>query len=277
MPAVRVSTSSKKPRRIRSTSTRWSSGTRRCGRASAHLKEENRKKAIKQEAEREARAEQFELRDGTTLNNLLNQIFDGDPAVAKSGRAKAPLGPSAIREIPFEWDSEAITVCIDQMTGKDALPPLLMRPAYVEDRNTLRSAVEPALAEDAKGSVSVEARKRIADAISSFRSRFLKTSNDFDDGYQDALDYFTTLASMTRLLNDPSMKSFLAQLDNGQERTVGDLISFMNAYNLRFGPATAEHQVEIYKRLVPDLTAIRDAPNTEKAAAGLSRIVPGRV
>jgi hypothetical protein len=230
----------------------------------AALREENRKKAIKQEAAREVRVEQRELRDGTTLNKLLNEIFDVDPAVAKSGRAKMPLSPSAIGEIPFEWDSEAITVCIDQMTGKDALPPLLMRPTYVEERNALRSAVEPALAEDAKGGVSLEARKKIADAVSSFRSRFLKTSNDFDDGYQDALDYFTTLASLTRLLNDPSMKSFLSQVDNGQERTVGDLVAFMNAYNLRFGPAATEHQLEIYTRLVPALTAIRDAPSSEK-------------
>jgi hypothetical protein len=229
------------------------------------LREEDRKKAIKWDSEREVRVERIDLRDGTTLNNLLTEIFDGDPAVAKSGRAKTPLSPSAIREIPFEWDSEAISVCIDQMTGKDALPPVLMRPIYVNERNALRSAVEPALAEDAKRSVSLEARKRIADAISGFRSRFTTTSNDFDAGYQDALDYFATLASLTRLLNDPSMKSFLSQLDDGQERTVGDLIAFMNAYNLRFGPATSDHQIEIYTRLVPALTAIRDAPNPDKA------------
>jgi hypothetical protein len=233
----------------------------------AALREENRKKAVKQEAEREVRVEQINLRDGTTLNKLLSEIFDGDPTVARSGRAKTPLSPSAIREIPFEWDSEAITICIDQMTGKDGLPEMLSRPTYVDERNALRAAVEPALAEDAKGNVSDEARKRIALAISAFRSRFTKTSNDFDSGYQDALDYFSTLASLSRLLNDPSMKSFLAQLDGGQERTVGDLIVFMNAYNLRFGPATTEHQLEIYTRLVPALETIRDAPNSEKAGA----------
>ena len=36
----------------------------------------------------------MELRDGTTLNNLLFQIFDVDPAVARSGRAKTPLSAS---------------------------------------------------------------------------------------------------------------------------------------------------------------------------------------
>src|SRR5271166_535316 len=44
----------------------------------AALREENRKKAIKQEAAREVRVEQINLRDGTTLNKLLSEIFDGD-------------------------------------------------------------------------------------------------------------------------------------------------------------------------------------------------------
>ena len=46
---------------------------------------------------------------------------------------------------------------------------------------------------------------------------------------------------------------------------MGDLVAFMHAYNLRFGPATSERQIEIYSRLVPPLTAIRDEPSSDKA------------
>ena len=79
----------------------------------------------------------------------------------------------------------------------------------------------------------------------------MNNAADFEPGYQDALDYFTTLASLTRLLNDPSMKTFLAKLDDGKERTVGDLVAFMNVHNLRFGPATSDRQVEVYTRPAP--------------------------
>ncbi len=58
------------------------------------LREENRKKAIKEEAAREVRVERMDLRDGTTLNNLLLQIFDTDPGVVKSGRAKIAISAS---------------------------------------------------------------------------------------------------------------------------------------------------------------------------------------
>ncbi len=229
------------------------------------LREDKRKEAIKREAEREVRAEQLNLRDGTTLNDLLYQILDADPAVAKSARVKAPLSPSAIREIPFEWDSEAVTTCIDQLTATAELPGPLADPRFTDERNALHSAVERALEEDASGTVSRATVKRINDAVASYRSKFLKTTSDFVLGYQDALDYFTTLASLSRLLNDPSMKAFLAKLEDGDERTAGDLVAFMNAHNLRFGPATSERQIEIYSRLVPALKSIRDAALTAKA------------
>ncbi len=240
---------------------KWNKALRERQRA---LREEKRKEAAQQEAQREARIEERELEDGTTLNNLLLQILDSDPGVVKSGRATAPLSPSAIREMPFEWDSEAITICIDQMTARDSLPSLLMDPKFVNERNALRSVVEPALKEDAQGIVSPETRKRIDAAVANFRAKFVKNSADYLTDYQDAKDYFTTLASLTRLLNDPGMKKFLAAVEDGKEHTVGDLIAFMNAYNLRFGAATSVRQLQIYRRLVPILTGIRDQVKTEQ-------------
>ncbi len=236
------------------------------------VREDQRKEALKQEAEREARADQLNLRDGTTLNDLLYQILDADPAVASSARAKAPLSSSAIREIPFEWDSEAVTICIDQLTATAEMPEPLADPRFSDERNALHSAVAQALEEDAKGTVSRATVKRINDAVASYRSKFLKTTSDFVLGYQDSLDYFTTLASLSRLLNDPSMKAFLAKLDDGQERTVGDLVAFMNSHNLRFGAATSERQIELYARLVPALKSIRD----EALTANVTRSSPDR-
>jgi len=231
------------------------------------LREEQRKEAIERQTERTARAEELNLRDGTTLNDLLGQILDVDPAVAKSSRARIPISTSAILEIPFEWDSEAITLCIDQMTAVGELPGPLAEPRFADERNALHSAVVRAIEEDLKGSVSAATCARINGAVANYRSKFLKTTSDFVLGYQDALDYFNTLASLTRLLNDPSMKAFLAKRDDGEERTVGNLVAFMTAHNLRFGRTTADRQVEIYTRLVPALKAIRDEALSERVAA----------
>ncbi len=245
------------------TMLKWNKALRARQRA---LREEQQKEAAARQAEVEARVEQRELIDGTTLNTLLLQILDSDPGVAKTARSTAALSPAAIREIPFEWDSEALTLCVDQMTGTDSLPPTLMRPIYDDERKALRTAVERALKEDAKGSVTPETRKQIVDAVAKFRAKFVKDTPDFDTDYQESLDYFTTLASLSRLLNDASFKAFLGQLDDGRERTVGDLIAFMNTFNLRFGRATSERQMDIYRRLAPALKTIRDQAVTASAA-----------
>jgi hypothetical protein len=223
------------------------------------LQLDKERKAAQDDAARAARVENILLRNGTTLNRLLHEILDSEPGVTRASRTQAPISTEAILEIPFEWDSEAISMCIDQMMAKDALPDILMRPTYSEDRQALESAVKPALAEDVKGTVSMATRKNLDEAISKFRAKFLKTASDFEAGYYDGLEYFTTMASLSRLLNDPSMKAFLDSLEKGQERTVGQLIAFMNSYNVRFGPATTDRQVEIYHMLVPELTRMRDA------------------
>jgi hypothetical protein len=70
------------------------------------------------------------------------------------------------------------------------------------------------------------------------------------------------MASLSRILNDSGMKRFLEKLQDNQERTIGELIAFMDSYNLRFGPTTTDRQLEIYTRLVPLLTAIRDSVKT---------------
>ena len=96
------------------------------------IRQDKQQEESKRDLIREARVEQMELRDGTTLNNLLAQILDIDPTVSKSSRTDAPISASAIKEIPFEWDSEAVSVCLDQMTGKDSLPAPLMAPLYAD-------------------------------------------------------------------------------------------------------------------------------------------------
>ena len=244
--AARGPINSTRPRPTRSTWRRWSSGTRLCGRGRPPFAKTSGKQEAKEYAELAARVDRLELKDGTTLNNLLAQILDIDPAGLKSGRANAPISPAAIREIPFEWDSEAVTFCLDEMTGQGALPTPLMAPMYAEDRQALHAAVQSALEEDRKGTVSMATVKRINEVIARFRAKFMKNSMETDLGYEDALTYFTTMASLSRLLNDPSMKDFLAKLGDNEETNVGDLLAFMNSHNLRFGPATTDRQIALY-------------------------------
>ncbi|WP_422928857.1 hypothetical protein [Singulisphaera sp. PoT] len=235
------------------TMLKWNKALRARQRA---LHAEEAKEQAARDAQRDARVEQAEILNGSTLNNLLFQIYDFDPGVAKTSRVRTPIPATTIRDIPFEWDTEAISICIDQMTGKDSLPTSLTDASYNDERLALESSVDAAIKEDLKGEVSADSLKKVDAAIAALRAKFVKNTADFDPGYYDGLSYFNTLSSLSRLLRDASFKKILAQLEDSKDRTIGELIAFMQAYNLRFGPATSDRQIQIYKALAPMLAQV---------------------
>jgi hypothetical protein len=226
------------------------------------VRQEQEKRAAQLNARRAGNVELNDLSEGRTLNNLLAQIFEADSTARKSGRASAPLSLRMIRDIPFEFDSEAISLCLDRMTTATEFPAALRVPRFDENRQALHAAVVAAREQDDKGTVSQEAVTRINEELAKFRAAYLKSSANFSPGREDALSYFVTVASLSRILFDPSMRKFLEDLSGKDDRTVGDLIAFMDSFNLRFGRATTDRQIEIYKRLVPLLTSIRDSLNS---------------
>jgi hypothetical protein len=239
------------------------------------LQVHKQQEAAQRVAERDARVARMELEDGTTLNNFLMQILDFDPAASRSSRAAAPIGASAVREIPFEWNTEAITICLDQLMARDALPDILEQDEYAADRGAVAKAVDAALKEDARGDVSPSTMRRLNSAITAFHSRFLKRVPRDDPEYSASEAYFATMASLTRLLHDPSMKQVLAELESERETTVGKLIGFMHTYNLRFGPATTARQVQIYRTLVELFQGVtRDLGAGGKVDAGAAPAPP---
>jgi len=225
------------------------------------LQQERRAAQAEAEAQRDARVARMELEDGTTLNRMLMQILNFDPTATRSSRARAPIGASAVREIPFQWNTEALTICIDQLSARDALPEPLTESTFTAERSALGKAVDAALKEDAQGDVSATTMKQLNTAIANFRARFVKVVPKSDPAYEDGDDYFSTLASLSRMLHDPSMKKALGELETVREISVGDLIGFMHTYNLRFGPATSGPQIQIYQTLVALLNGVLNDVN----------------
>jgi hypothetical protein len=250
------------------TMTKWNKELRA---RQQQLKQEKAREDAQRRAQRDARVERMELEDGTTINNLLMQILDFDPNATRSTRAGAPIGASAVHEIPFQWNTEAITVCLDQLTARDALPTDLTDDSYTKWRTAVSNAVDLALEQDQRGDVPPETIARLNTAIADFHKEFLRRESKDDPDYDDGETYFATLASLSRLLNDPSMKKVLAELQSDRETTLGHLIGFMQAYNLRFGPATTARQVQIYQTLISLFQQVRDdlngAPGSSQPAS----------
>lgn len=228
------------------TAVRWNQELRA---RQQELQAERAKKAARDRVATDARLVRDYLENGTTLNQLLYRIASFDPLAIRAARVGAPLSAQAIREIPFEWDSEAISLCLDQMLGRGELPESLASEELAPERQALSKAVQKAIAEDRTGDVSPAAAKAVSSAVNALHAKYESKVSTLEPSYSDGEVVLTTLGSLTRLLNDPGMKKALAELEQMKEVSVGKLVAFMQAFNLRFGPATTPDQVALYAEL----------------------------
>ena len=74
----------------------------------------------------------------------------------------------------------------------------------------------------------------------------------------EAANYIKALVAMSRMLQKPDVDKILAELDKVKETSLGSLLAFMHAYNLRFAPAKNATQSAIYSSLYPPMAAARD-------------------
>ena len=79
------------------------------------------------------------------------------------------------------------------------------------------------------------------------------------------------------MLEKPAIDKALGELEKIKDTSVGSLMGFMHAYNLRFAPATTERQRAAYVSLYPMMAALRDQvvpkpdPNAQAPAPAQAR------
>ena len=85
---------------------------------------------------------------------------------------------------------------------------------------------------------------------------------------QEAIKFVTACSSLLGLLEKPDIQPAIIQLRKVQDTTVGHLLGFMNAFNLRFGPAKTLKEKQAYHRSSRSSTrrATRSSPRPSSTA-----------
>ena len=192
-----------------------------------------------------------DITDGDALNLLLGDLTNA--ANSDTRWIKTPLKHELIPEIPFAYASDGITICLDQMTMKDQWPLALRVDDFKPEREGLRKAVQVALEEDKKGDLEPATVEAVQAAIDRFRLKFDRLVPTTSPDYIPAHDTIKAMAGLTKMLYSPKVEEILAELEDYQGTTLGDLLSFMQAFNLRFAPANSFRQRQIYLKLYPML------------------------
>jgi hypothetical protein len=236
--------------------------------------------------------EQRDITDGDALNVLLEVLLNPASADRSIALVRTPLRNDVIRDIPFEYASEGMTVCLDRMTMDEQWPLALRVDAFRPERQALRKAVLAALDQDKEGNLEPETIQAVQTAIDQLRLKFEKVVPQDSPDYIPARDTIKAMGGLTRMLYSPNMEKILAELEDYQGTTLGDLLAFMQAFNLRFAPANSFRQRQIYLKLYPLLAeqangslgsvgrdvasaATRAANTVERAGSEAARAVEG--
>jgi hypothetical protein len=199
-----------------------------------------------------------DVENGNALNAAIAQL--GDPRTSGSvfKMATAPVDASVIRDIPFRNASEAVTIILSQVKAVTKWPSALEGERFAAEKKAFEEIVDRAEQEDEEGDISPETRKKAHDLVHSVRTKLAAMPLENARAQEQASKFVKTLAGLIRMLEQPDTSAAFNQLRMIQSTSLGNLIAFMEVYNLRFGTATTARQRLIYRQLFTVLDELRD-------------------
>jgi hypothetical protein len=199
-----------------------------------------------------------QIENGDALNQAVRDL--SDPRIGSSAlrAATAPVDARLIAEVPFEVSTERVTIMLDQLRGAFKWPEVFEEPRFANDKKLFDDVVQRMRKEDEAGEISPktlqEARAMITDLSAKLKAQPLK---DPDDQFQ-AVKFVNAYTALLGLLNKPDTRAALAELRKVKSTSMGNLLGFMHAYNLRFGPATTVKEKNAYRQLYEAMDHTRD-------------------
>ena len=211
-----------------------------------------------------------DIASGDALNVAYDEINDPRVYAKALKSAGVTIGGKVIRDIPFQYAAAAISTSIHGIMTKGSAPASLKTAEFTPERDELK-----ALAVSIHKKTDVGENPDPADLTRAWRwsrrprRRSTPPTSANSRERTEATKYLKALHGLLRMMETPAIDLLLAGAEKRPEATLGQLLMFMQAYNLRFGPATTPRQREVYDLLYPKLVAVRSevAPALGGAAA----------
>ncbi|MDG3007750.1 hypothetical protein [Paludisphaera mucosa] len=216
-----------------------------------------------------------DVTQGDALNAALDEI--NNPRIyAKALRAATVrVGGDVIRNIPFRYNAAMITIGLHQL-ATDALPAPLLRPEFAKDFEAIKALDLQILAQvDENEAADPATVRKLLDAIydAEGTAAAILPRGSLDQKQADR--YLKALHGLVVMLKAPNIESLAAGADRRPDATLGELLTFMNAFNLRFGVASTPTQRVHYNALHSQLVALRDEVSPPTGVMATITSLPG--
>jgi len=216
-----------------------------------------------------------DITQGDALNVALEEINDPRVYSKALDAAKVKIGGETIRDIPFQYAAAAITTSIHQIT-RGGPPKSLLDPRFDAERATIKAFGDQIREQIRNGEHPDPATvdKALA-AVNALEAKVDKTLPRNERGRVEADKFLKSVHGLLAMMQTPALDVLLAGVEKRPDATLGELLNFMNAFNLRFGAANTPRQREIYNELYPQLVKLRNEVAPALAAATPAKTTGG--
>jgi hypothetical protein len=199
-----------------------------------------------------------QIANGDALNQAVRDLSDPRIGESATRAAKAPVEASDIGEVPFENSTERVTLMLDKIRAAFNWPDVFEEPRFNDDRKAFDDLVARARKEDEEGEITPKTLQEAKTLVANLRRKVAAQPLKNEDDQREADKFLNAFTALIGLLDKPDTRAALSDLRKVKNTTVGNLLGFMHAYNLRFGPATTLKQKQAYQRLYSSLDQTRD-------------------
>ncbi len=202
--------------------------------------------------------DQHDVYMGDALNVAVEEIEDPRVYSKNLNKAKITIGGKLVRDIPFRYAPACVTTTIHQLVQGPPPAPLMAtdfdddRAAFKELAKEIRKSIEKG---EAPNSETVKKAVAVVDAAVAKADQILPRNTK---DRNDADKYLKSLIGLLGMIQSPALNVILAGVENHPDATLGELLSFMSAYELRFGQAKTQAEKLAYDKLYPLLVDLRD-------------------
>ncbi|WP_165228888.1 hypothetical protein [Aquisphaera insulae] len=209
-----------------------------------------------------------DITQGDALNASLDVLNDPRIYVKALQSAKAPVPSRIVRNIPFRYAAAAITISLHDLVGGH-LPAALNTPQFAAERETI-STLEKQLFESDADEITPDPAvlDKILAALYSAEEKVASAYQAGSRERREADRFLKAAHGLVVMLRSPEYDVILAGLQKKENVSLGELLSFMKAFNLRFGVANTAAERSSLTTLHPLLVALRSEIAPALAASG---------
>jgi hypothetical protein len=202
---------------------------------------------------------ELDLLGGDALNALLEQL--SNPKIEPSALKKAgeSIPGETIQRIALKYASKGLTISLGRLTVRDGWPPALRDDRFAPERKGYLDAVQATLERNLARKLTPEDFKSLQAAVLALKRKLKATIPESDSlDFVQAKAFIEDLDDAIAPLKDVDAQTVLCGLDRYAGTTVGDVVVFMQRYNLRFAMALSREERESYRLLYATMVRRRD-------------------